>query len=109
MRRGLTLWVTAVALAALAADARAQSRTHVKDVRVGAHDGYERVVVELDGPADIAWERGPEPNAETFYLDADLGRRERAVATQLAQVGTLTLRAMRVGTRLELEPRERRV
>ena len=109
MRRALTLWVTAVALAAPAAAASAQSRTHVRDVRVGAHEGYERVVVELDGSADIAWERGPEPQAETFYLDADLGRRERVVATQLPQLGTLRLRAMRVGTRLELEPRERRV
>jgi hypothetical protein len=109
MRRALTLWVTAAAFAALAVEAPAQSRTHVRDVRVGAHEGYDRVVVELDGPADIAWQRGPEPRAETFYLDADLGRRERVVATQLPELGTISLRAMRVGTRLSLEPRDRRL
>jgi hypothetical protein len=109
MRRALTLLVTVVVFAALSASAAAQSRTHVKDVRVGAHEGYQRVVVELDGSADIAWERGPDANQETFYLDADLGKRERVVATKLAQLGTVTLRAMRVGTQLSLEPRERRV
>jgi hypothetical protein len=109
MRRVLTRIVIAAALAVLPTAVLAHIRTHVHDVRVGAHEGYDRVVVELDGAADIAWERGPEPNAETFYLDADLGRRERQVATQLAEVGTVTLRAMRVGTTLSLEPRERRV
>jgi hypothetical protein len=109
MRRALTWIVVAAALAVLPTAVLAHIRTHVHDVRVGAHDGYDRVVVELDGAADIAWERGPEPNAETFYLDADLGRRERLVATKLAEVGTVTLRAMRVGTTLLLEPRERRV
>jgi hypothetical protein len=109
MRRALTAVVTAVALAALSAAASAQSRTHVRDVRVGAHEGYDRVVVELDGPADIAWERGPDVHGETFYFDADLGRRERVVETKLAEVGNVTLRAMRVGTTLSLEPRERRV
>ncbi|HTO53895.1 MAG TPA: hypothetical protein VMR50_10955 [Myxococcota bacterium] len=109
MRRALTWIVIAAALAVLPTAALAHIRTHVHDVRVGAHEGYDRVVVELDGAADIAWERGPEPNAETFYLDADLGRRERVVATKLSEVGTVTLRAMRVGTTLVLEPRERRV
>jgi hypothetical protein len=109
MRRALTSTVTAVALAALAATASAQGRTHVRDVRVGAHPEFDRVVVELDGPADVAWERGPEPGAESFYLDADLGRRERIVRTDLAKVGTITLRAMRVGTQVSLEPQDRRV
>ncbi|HTO09511.1 MAG TPA: hypothetical protein VMR86_20845 [Myxococcota bacterium] len=109
MRRALTLWVTAVALAAPAAFAPAQSRPHVRDVRVGAHEGYQRVVVELDGSAEIAWQRGPEAGAEKFYLDADLGQRERVIESKLPQVGKIVLRAMRVGTQLELEPRERRL
>jgi hypothetical protein len=108
MRRALTLAAIAAALA-FAARAGAQDRTHVKDVRVGSHPGFDRVVVELDGNAEIAWERGPAANEESFYLDADLGRRERVVATKLANVGKVSLTAMRVGTHLSLEPRERRV
>ncbi|MFI5314740.1 MAG: hypothetical protein ACHQ6T_03495, partial [Myxococcota bacterium] len=106
MRRALTSTLTAVALAASAA---AQGRTHVREVRVGAHPDFDRVVVELDGPADVAWERGPAAGAESFYLDADLGRRERVVPSKLPRVGTITLQAMRVGTHVSLEPRERRV
>src|SRR5258706_1349695 len=110
MRRALTSTALAVVLAACgAAPATAQERTHVHDVRVGAHPGFDRVVIELDGNAEIAWERGPTPLEESFYLDADLGRRERVVRTGLAQIGTVTLRAMRVGTQVSLEPRERRV
>jgi len=109
MRRALTATAIAAVLAACAAFATAQERTHVHDVRVGAHPGFDRVVIELDGNAEIAWERGPAPGEESFYLDADLGRRERVVRTKLAQVGTVTLEAMRVGTHVSLEPRERRV
>src|SRR5258705_973631 len=110
MRRALTSTALAVVLAAgVCARAAAQERTHGHGVRVGAHAGDERVVIELDGNAEIAWERGPAPLEESFYLDADLGRRERVIRTALAQVGTVTLRAMRVGTQVSLEPRERRV
>src|SRR5258705_5007793 len=110
MRRALTSTALAVVLAACGgAPATAQERTHVHDVRVGAHPGFDRVVIELDGNAEIAWERGPAPLEESFYLDADLGRRERVIRTALAQIGTVTLRAMRVGTQVSLEPRERRV
>ena len=109
MRRALTSTAAAAVLALLAALASAQERTHVRDVRVGAHPGFERVVVELDGPAEIAWERGPGPGEESFHLDADLGSRGRVIHTKLAQVGTISLKAMRGWTKLSLEPRERRV
>jgi hypothetical protein len=109
MRPVLTSMAIAVVLAACAAFATAQERTHVHDVRVGAHPGFDRVVIELDGNAEIAWERGPAPGEESFYLDADLGRRARVLHTKLAQVGTVTIEAMRVGTHVSLEPRERRV
>jgi hypothetical protein len=109
MRRALTSTATAAVLAVLASLASAQGRTHVRDVRVGAHPEFERVVVELDGPADIAWERGPKAGAESFYLDADLGRRARVIRTKLPQLGDISLQAMRVGTQMSLEPRERRM
>jgi hypothetical protein len=109
MRRALTSTALAGVFAALAVLASAQERTHVRDVRVGAHPGFDRVVVELDGPAEIAWERGPEPNQESFYLDADLGKRARVIRTKLEQVGTVRLEAMRVGTQVSLEPRDRRM
>ncbi len=109
MRRALTFAVTVVALAAFASGAPAQDRPRVRDVRVGAHAGFDRVVIELDGAAEIAWERGPEPLEESFYIDADLGRRERTVRTKLEKVGTVSLKAMRVGTHVSLEPRARRV
>ena len=94
----------------LAARASAQSSTGtiLRDVRVGAHPGYERVVVELDGPAEMAWERGPEPGAESFYLTAD-PIRERLIKTKLARVGDKARDPMRVGTRVLARPRERRV
>ena len=109
MRRAPTALVTFATLVVLASSAVAQHRVHVHEVRVGGHPDFDRVVVELDGPTDVSWERGPEPNAERFYLDADLGRRSRLVHTGLAKVGDVRLTAMRVGTRVELEPRERRV
>jgi len=109
MRRAPTALVTFATLVVLASTAAAQHRVHVHEVRAGGHADFDRVVVELDGPIDVTWERGPEPNAERFYLDADLGRRSRVVHTGLAKVGDVRLTAMRVGTRVELEPRERRV
>ncbi|HXX47654.1 MAG TPA: hypothetical protein VEN47_05475 [Myxococcota bacterium] len=109
MRRPPTALVTFATLVVLASTAAAQHRVHVHEVRAGGHPDFDRVVVELDGPTDVSWERGPEPNAERFYLDADLGRRSRVVHTGLAKVGDVRLTAMRVGTRVELEPRERRV
>ena len=107
MRRALTLFAMLAALAPARA-ALAQHRVHVHEVRVGSHGDYDRVVVELDGATDVAWERGAQ-NAESFYVDADLGQRSRVVHTGLARVGDVTLTAMRVGTRLSLEPRDRRV
>ena len=109
MRRALTSVLTLVTFAVWASVALGQGRVHVRDVRVGAHPGFDRVVVELDGPTDIAWERGPKPGEESFYLDADLGSRGRVIQTKLAQVGALSVKAMRVGTHVALEPRERRV
>ena len=66
------------------------------------------MVIELDGPAEIAWERGPEPGAESFYLSAD-PIRSRVIKTKLARVGDIAVTPMRGGTRVLLEPRERRV
>jgi len=109
MRRALTAGFIFATLVGAAATAAAQHRVHVHEVRVGAHPDFDRVVVELDGTTDVTWERGPQPGAESFYLDADLGRRSRLVHTSLERVGDVRLTAMRVGTRVELEPRERRI
>src|SRR5262245_53155230 len=108
MRRALSRLVTLATLAALAGVGAAQSPTMLRDVRVGAHADYDRVVIELDGPVEIAWERGPEPGAESFYLSAD-PIRTRLIKTQLARVGDVAVAPMRGGTRVYLEPRERRV
>lgn len=109
MGRALSWLVTLATAATLAATAAAaQAPTILRDVRVGAHPGYDRVVIELDGSADIAWERGPEPGAESFYLSAD-PIRTRTIRTKLARVGDITVAPMRGGTRVYLEPRERRV
>src|SRR5262245_25889250 len=109
MRRALSWLVTLATLAALARGAAAQSGpTILRDVRVGAHQGYDRVVIELDGPVDIAWERGPEPGAESFYLSAD-PIRSRVIKTNLPRVGDVAVAPMRGGTRVYLAPRERRV
>ena len=63
MGRALSCLITLATLAAVSARAPAQSSTStiLRDVRVGSHPGYDRVVIELDGPVEIAWERGPEP------------------------------------------------
>src|SRR5258705_5333007 len=110
MRRALSCLVTLATLAAFAGRAPAQSNTStiLRDVRVGAHPGYDGVVIELDGPAEIAWERGPEPGAESFYLSAD-PIRSRVIKTKLERVGDIAVTPMRGGTRVLLPPRERRV
>src|SRR5215475_7089093 len=108
MGRALSWLVMLATLATLARAAAAQSPTILRDVRVGAHESYDRVVIELDGPADIAWERGPESGAESFYVSAD-PIRTRTIKTRLPRVGDITVSPMRGGTRVYLEPRERRV
>src|SRR5262252_4203403 len=108
MGRAVSFAITLATVAALASAARAQSPTILRDVRVGAHESYDRVVIELDGPADIAWERGPDPGAESFYISAD-PIRARTIKTRLPRVGDIAVTPMRGGTRVLLEPRERRV
>ena len=108
MGRALPWLVTLATLAAFAGGAAAQSPAILRDVRVGAHPGYDRVVIKLDGPAEIAWERGPEPGAESLYLSAD-PIRSRVIKTKLARVGDIAVTPMRGGTRVLLAPHERRV
>jgi hypothetical protein len=89
--------------------ASAAEPAQIQAVRYGSHPGYERVVIELDRAVDVAWERGPEPNADTFYVAAEPPPKRRVLNTKLPSLGRIALAAIRGGTQLSLEARERRV
>ena len=110
-RAALILGPMLIALAfappAVRADGGAPVR--IRDVRVGEHDGYERLVIELDSETDVAWENGPEPGEESFYIAAAPAKPSRVIVTQLPHVGTISITAMKGGTHIAIEPRKRRV
>lgn len=110
-RAALTLAPALIALAFAAPIVRADggSPVRIRDIRVGDHDGYERLVIELDGEAEVAWENGPEKGEESFYIAAAPAKPSRVIVTQLPHVGTISITEMKGGTHVAIEPRVRRV
>jgi hypothetical protein len=99
----------ALAFTAPVARADGGAPARIRDIRVGDHDGYERLVIELDSDTDVAWENGPEPGEESFYIAAAPARPSRVIVTQLPHVGTISITEMKGGTHVAIEPRNRRV
>ncbi|MBM4337590.1 MAG: hypothetical protein FJ108_17015 [Deltaproteobacteria bacterium] len=89
------------------ADGGAPAR--IRDVRVGEHSGFERLVIELDGDVEVVWENGPEPGEESFYIAAAPAQASRVISTGLAHVGTVSVTQMKGGTHVAVEPRSRSV
>lgn len=89
------------------ADGGAPAR--IRDVRVGEHSGFERLVIELDSEVEVVWENGPEPGEESFYIAAAPAQASRVISTQLPHMGTVSITEMKGGTHVAIEPRERRV
>ncbi len=81
----------------------------IRDVRVGDHSGFERLVVELDSEAAIVWENGPEPGEESFYVAAVPKQKSRVIVTGLPHIGTVSVTEMKGGAHVAVEPRARRV
>jgi len=104
---GPMLAALAVVPALVRADGGAPAR--IRDVRVGEHSGFERLVIELDNDAEIVWENGPEPGEESFYIAAAPAQPSRVIATKLTHVGTISVTEMKGGTHVAIEPRARRV
>ena len=112
MRRAALLLGSILALATLAtAVARADggAPVRIRDVRVGEHAGFERLVIELDADTEIVWEYGPEPGEESFYIAAAPAQKSRVIVTQLPQIGTIAVTEMKGGTHVSVEPHARRV
>ncbi len=112
MRRAVALLVPILAvMASVPALARADggAPVRIRDVRVGEHSGFERLVIELDNDAEIVWENGPEPGEESFYIAAAPAQPSRVIATKLPHVGTISVTEMKGGTHVAVEPRARRV
>ncbi|MEX2204893.1 MAG: hypothetical protein WEF50_01555 [Myxococcota bacterium] len=112
MRRAALLFCSSLCLATLAtAVARADggAPVRIRDVRVGDHSGFERLVIELDADTDVVWENGPEPGEESFYIAAAPQQRSRVIVTQLPHIGTVSVTQMKGGTHVAVEPRARRV
>jgi len=99
----------ALALTPLLARADGGAPVRIRDLRVGEHSGYERLVIELDADAEVVWENGPEPGEESFYIAAAPQQRSRVIVTQLPHVGTISVTEMKGGTHVAVEPRARRV
>ena len=104
---GPTLAALAIAPAFVRADGGAPVR--IRDVRVGEHAGFERLVVELDSAAEVVWENGPEQGEESFYIAAAPAQASRVIVTALPRVGTVSVTAMKGGAHVAIEPRARRV
>jgi len=101
--------LAALLLAAGVAHADGGAPVRIRDVRVGDHDGFERLVIELDRETDIAWENGPEPGEESFYIAAAPREPSKVIVSQLPEIGTVSITEMKGGTHLAIEPRPRRV
>jgi hypothetical protein len=103
----LMLAVLAIVPALARADGRAAVR--IRDVRVGEHAGFARLVIELDNPAEVIWENGPAPGEESFYVAAAPAQASRVIVTDLPHVGIVSVTAMKGGAHVAIEPRARRV
>ena len=110
-RAALILVVLFASTAIVSAPARADggAPARIRDVRVGEHSGFERLVIELDGDVDVVWENGPEPGEESFYIAAAPAQASRVISTGLAHVGTVSVTQMKGGTHVAVEPRSRSV
>ena len=104
---GPMLAVLAIVPALARADGGAPVR--IRDVRVGEHSGFERLVIELDSEAEVVWENGPEPGEESFYIAAAPAQSSRVIVTKLPHMGTVSVIEMKGGTHVAVEPRARRV
>ncbi len=112
MKRAVPTLASLVCLATLVtAVARADggAPVRIRDVRVGEHGGFERLVIELDFEAAIVWENGPERGEESFYIAAAPPQKSRVIVTQLPHIGTISVTEMKGGAHVAVEPRARRV
>ncbi len=112
MRRAASILLplfTALAVAPVPSLADGGAPGRIRDVRIGAHSGFERLVIELDSETEVVWEKGPEPGEETFYVAAAPEQSSRVISTGLPHVGTVSVTAMKGGTHIAIEPRERNV
>jgi hypothetical protein len=99
----------ALSLCAPIAYADGGAPARIREVRVGSHDGYDRLVIEIDNEVDVLWENGPEPGEESFYIAAAPAQTSRVIKTQLPRMGTVSVTQMKGGTHIAVEPRERTV
>ena len=109
LARQLGRALAALFVAAGVARADGGAPVRIRDVRVGDHEGFERIVVELDRETEIVWENGPEPGEESFYIAAAPLQKSKLIVTQLPEVGTVAITEMKGGTHVSVEPRARRV
>lgn len=107
--RALAPILIALILCAPIARADGGAPARIREVRVGSHDGYDRLVIELDSDVDVLWENGPEPGEESFYVAAAPAQPSRVIVTKLPQMGTVSVTRMKGGTHIAVEPRERSV
>lgn len=105
----LVLLFASAAMAPAFARADGGAPARIRDVRVGEHSGFERLVIELDGDVEVVWENGPEPGEESFYIAAAPAQASRVISTGLARVGTVSVTQMKGGTHVAVEPRSRSV
>ncbi len=105
----LVLLFASAAMAPAPARADGGAPARIRDVRVGEHSGFERLVIELDGDVEVVWENGPEPGEESFYIAAAPTQASRVISTGLAHVGTVSVTQMKGGTHVAVEPRSRSV
>lgn len=110
-RAALILLVLFASAATAPAPARADggAPARIRDVRVGEHSGFERLVIELDSEVEVVWENGPEPGEESFYIAAAPKQASRVISTGLAHVGAVSVTQMKGGAHVAVEPRSRSV
>lgn len=107
-RRCGFLWSLALlSILAVAATARAQGDVHVGELRFARHPQFDRVVVELDGPARVERLDGPDAGELVLFLEARLAESIRLADTKLPRFGTIRLQSVSGGVELRIEARPR--
>ncbi len=81
--------------------------SQIKHVRVGGHKTYDRLVVELSGPAKVSWGTQADPKELVFEIAAK-PLLPQTLATGLRRLGTFRVEKTPEGTRIRLESKPRR-
>lgn len=107
-RRCGFLWSLALlSILAVAAAARAQGDVRVGELRFARHPQFDRVVVELDGPARVKRLDGSDAGELVLFLEARLAESVRLADTKLPRFGTIRLQSVPDGVELRIEARPR--